>query len=434
MPEITIADPEAYPFEMPRIMARFAEEHGPIFRRRPPPQMAAYLGPWIVYMVGPEANRFVLHTRREAFSHDRGWTPQLTPVFERGLLNTDEPAHAQQRRMMNPAFAIAYMSRYLPIMNRVVADRSRDWVQRGDVDIYAEARKITFDIAAEALVGIHTGPETDRLRELFFNLLYGEFDPLNPNDYAFFEAIKRDLNTLLLAMIATRRQTPTDDILGLLVQARGEDGTAFSDEELLGQVQILLVAGHETTTTLSSWVLYQLATHDAIRTRVLREITDALAISQGEITLDAVRAMPYLGHVIDETGRLYGPVGFAPRGALTDFDFGGYRVPAGTQIRLGLMAGHQLPSVFAEPQRFDPERFEAPREEDKKTPYSLVTFGGGPRVCIGINFAQVEIKAIIAQLLPIYQFTPLPDQVPVMGYYGLLGTIPNGMLLRVTSP
>ncbi len=108
----TITTPESYALEMPSFLARMAAAHGPIYKRD------WGNGQTTVYLVGPEANRLVLHTHRDHFSHDLGWTPIVGDILGRGRLNIDDPDHARDRRLMNPAFA-AYMDRYLPIMRRV---------------------------------------------------------------------------------------------------------------------------------------------------------------------------------------------------------------------------------------------------------------------------------------------------------------------------
>src|SRR5947209_20603485 len=86
-----IYPPDNYPDVMPRFLARMALEHGPIFRRPLPEDAHAQFGKWLVYLVGPEANRFVMQTQRERFSQERGWPPNLAPLMEKGLLSTDEP-------------------------------------------------------------------------------------------------------------------------------------------------------------------------------------------------------------------------------------------------------------------------------------------------------------------------------------------------------
>jgi cytochrome P450 len=91
-------------------------------------------------------------------------------------------------------------------------------------------------------------------------------------------------------------------------------------------------------------------------------------------------------------------------------------VPAGTYAFYSIAATHLLPEAFEHPEVFDPERFAAPREEQKRTPYALVGFGGGPRICIGINFAKVEIKALVSQALRRYDLEAVPDQQLVQFY------------------
>jgi cytochrome P450 len=434
MPVMTFpADFTVYAVEMPDLLARNYAEHGPIFRRQLGGEMVAAFGGWMVYMIGPEANRFVMHTHREHFSHDLGWTPVIGDVFERGLLNTDDPEHARQRRMMNPAFAIAYMGRYLPIMHRVIAERTRDWAERGEVDLYEEARKITFDAAAEALAGLRTGDDVDRLRQLFYTLVHANYDPAQ-SEADFVErmfGVRDQLNGMLLRVIAERRAAPTDDVLGILVQARDEEGRLFTDDQLLGQLHILLVAGHETTTTMAAWLLHLLATDPVYLARVHAELDDVLAATAGEVTLEAVKAMRLLGYAVDEAGRLRSPVGNVPRGVVRAFEFGGYRVPVGTRVLVSLAACHRLPHLFANPDTFDPDRFAPPREEDKRHPYALVPFGAGPRICIGINFAQVEVKALAAHVLRTYTLEPIPDRPLVQAYFSPVASLVYGMPVRV---
>jgi len=149
------------------LLARTAREIGPICRS---PRRDDSLGS--VSMIGPEANRFVLQSHRMHFSHDQGWTPQVAARLGHGLLNMDPPDHDAQRKMMNPAFTIAYMARYLPVMQRTIADRTRQWAEQGIIELHQEMRKITFNVVAETLIGFQEGPAIDRLRELFYTILY----------------------------------------------------------------------------------------------------------------------------------------------------------------------------------------------------------------------------------------------------------------------
>ena len=419
--------PEDYQSNPGPFLARMYQEHGPIFRTRTD---------WwqdVVYLVGPEANRFVLASNRLKFSHRQGWG-QFFGVIETygdGLLTMDGPEHDQHRRMMNPAFTISYMDRYLPLMNRIIRERTATWLDRGEVDVFEEARKITFDVAAEALVGLQTGPEVDRFREIFFSLIMLGQNADDEKDYGTRLAeLQRELYDLLLPKIRRRREQPTDDVLGMLVRARDDHGNALSDEQLIAHTNILLVAGHETSTSLSAWLLYLLSQHPGYAQRVLDE-QDALLARDAEPTLEAVKRMKLLEHTLSEAERLYPPVSNGPRGVLEDFEFGGYHVPAGTHVFYSISGAHRIPTIFADPDRFDPDRFAPPREEHK-TPYALVGFGGGPRICIGINFAQVEIKALISHLLRNYQLELVPDQQIVQMYMPTSMPL-NGIRMRIST-
>lgn len=419
----------------PRTMAAMAQEHGPIFKREFGTPLASG-ATRLVYMVGPDANKFVLHTHRNCFSNSLGWTPVLGPFFGKGLLNMDGDEWARHRKMMNPAFTAAYMAAYLPVINRVIRARTSDWLERGEVDLYEEAREIAFDVAAAVLGGLKTGAHVDELRRLFYAILHGEFDREAETWEQFrarLERVEAQLRGLLLPLIAARREASSNgaptDVLGMMVNARDEGGQALSDDQLLAHANILLVAGHETTTTLASWLLYLLATHPGYLQRVHAELA-ATGSGEAALTLDQLRAMPALGHAVTEAGRLQSPVRFGPRGVMKEFEFAGYTIPPGTQVRYSIAAGHRLPRIFAEPDRFDPDRFAPPREEDKRHPYSLIIFGGGPRICIGVNLAQVEVKSLAAHVLRSFTLDPVPGHEVVQ--IGIITGFPrDGIRVRV---
>ncbi len=416
--------PEGYLSKIGPFLASMYEQHGPIFR-------SDQNGHNVIFLAGPEANRFVLLSDRLKFSNYIGWTKifGVEDSFGNGLLSMDGPEHDAHRKMMNPAFAITYMDRYLPIMQRIIRERIDGWAAQGEVDVYEEARKITFDVAAEALAGLKPGPEVDQFRELYLAMLrLGPQMSSWEEFYAEQARLKGELYDLLRPKIAARRLHPTDDVLGMLVQARDPDGNALSDEQLIAHTNILLVAGHETSTSMSAWLLYLLTQHPDYLQRV-RDEQAALVPEGTDASLEAIQRMKVLENALMEAERLYPPVQYGPRGVAADFDFHGYHVPAGSHIFYAIAASHLLPSVFAEPTRFDPDRFAPPREEQRKTPYALVGFGGGPRICIGINFAKVEIKAMVSQILRQYTFALAPNQEVAL--FGVISRPRDGVRMRI---
>src|SRR3954454_9895959 len=305
IPEVDVAilDRAFWDGTMPAKMARMAQEVGPIFKWYPSGG-GPDAGMMNISMVGPEANRFVMHTHRDHFSHEQGWTPFVGEFFGRGLLNMDDPEHAIHRKMWNPAFASAYMGAYLPVMQRVIDERTRRWLEQPSVDLYQECREITFDIAAAALAGFNTGAEVDRLREMFYELLHG-FDG-TPEDFGSYYTrilqLRDDLMGMLIPMIHARREAPPEerprDVLSMIVHARDDNGYALSDEQVLAHLNILLVAGHETTTTLSAWGLFLMSTLPEHRARLLEEVNGVPLGENDEATIDSIRAMKTLDNFV----------------------------------------------------------------------------------------------------------------------------------------
>lgn len=414
-----VALPSNYPNNLGPFLTSMYEQHGAVFR-------TTYLGRDLVFLVGPEANRFVLLSDRSKFSYHEGWGRLfgVVDVYGNGLLTMDGAEHGRHRQMMNPAFAISYMDRYLPLMNRIIRQRIATWAAVGEIDIYQEARKVTFDVAAEALAGFKAGPQVDHFRTLFVHLLMQGMR-------ARISQLKYEVSRLLQMKIQERREHPTDDALGLLVQARDEQGNPLGDEQIIAHINILLVAGHETSTSLSTWLLYLLSQHPDYQRRILLEQEELLGID-GDPTLDDMKRMKVLDNALSEAERLYPPIGNGPRGVLEDFVFNGYHIPAGSYVFYAIAATHLIPSIFAEPTKFDPDRFAPPREEHKKTPYALVGFGGGPRICIGINFAKVEIKAMISHILRRYCLELVPDQ-EITQFYRATGMPLHGIKMRVSE-
>ena len=434
-PWVSLETKELISNQGPALLAQQAQACGPVLRWTIP--IGKLAGREAVFLVGPEANRFVMHTHREYFSHEQGWTPVIGHLLGKGLLNMDPPEHTQHRKVWNPAFAHAYMERYVPLIQRVIAERTARWVEQGEIDLYREAREITFHVAAAALAGLGHDPRVERLQQLFYTLIA---EGANPDPQSYDERLPKalqardELTRILLELIAERRKMPADaapgDVLGLIVHARDEEGRRLDDEQILGHLNILLVAGHETTTVLSAFVLYSMATMPEQRQRVEAELDALLGDTPGPISVAATREMKLLDNVIKEVGRLHPPVFTVPRQVVRDVEFAGYTLSAGTPVRLALSACHHLSTVFDSPEVFDPDRFAPPREEDKRTPYALVTFGGGPRLCIGVHFATIEVKLLAVHVLRSYHLEPMSDQPPRQS--GFIATVvPDGIPMHV---
>jgi cytochrome P450 len=176
----------------------------------------------------------------------------------------------------------------------------------------------------------------------------------------------------------------------------------MSDEQLRDEAMTIFLAGHETTANALAWTFYLLSTHPEIGRRVRTELGKVLA---GRVpNLADLPRLPYLLQVIKEAMRLYPPAWSIGRRSIEDDIVGGFRVRADSLILLTPYVTHRDPRFWPNPEGFDPERFE-PELEKTRPKYAYFPFGGGPRLCIGNNFALMEAQLVLAIILQ--RFEPM---------------------------
>jgi retinoid hydroxylase len=260
-------------------------------------------------------------------------------------------------------------------------------------------------------LGTVPGSETTQLSTWFSQLTNGLFAiPLRWPGTTYAKALQaRDhLLAHLETVIVARQASPSQDALGLLVQSVDENGDRLSLTELKVQALLMLFAGHETTTSMLTCLAMALAQHPEIEQRCRQE--QAALVAEGPLCMAQLRQMPYLEQVLKEVERLYPPVGGGFRGVVKPLAFQGYQIPAGWQALYRIDATHRDPRCFADPLTFDPDRFSPERAEHRQFEFNLVGFGGGPRICLGLAFAQMELKIVAALLLRHYAWELLPGQ------------------------
>ena len=391
-------------FDPQFIQKRFGQ-YGPIFKSR-------ILGRPTVFMVGPEAVEFVLSTHMEHFSWREGWPDNFKQLLGESLFVQDGEEHRRNRRLMMPAFHGQALARYVTTMDSITQGYLQKWEQKQEFTWFEEFKQLTFDIASQLLVGASPGSEVAQLSQLFTTLSNGLFAinplPLPVTQYGRAIAARNQLLQHITEIVRQRQQQPTNDALSLLVQARDEEGNSMSEKELTAQAMLLLFAGHETTTSMLTWICLELGRHPEVFKRA-REEQLSLA-SVGEISLEQLGKMQYLDQILSEIERLHPAVGGGFRGVVKPFEFNGFQVPTGWIVNYSIPRTHQLASIYPEPKQFDPDRFSPERQEHKQKPFSLIGFGGGPRICLGIAFAKLEMKIVAAQLLRGYQWELLPQQ------------------------
>jgi cytochrome P450 len=320
-------------------------------------------------------------------------------------------------------------------------DRALDRLRPGQrFDLYRWTRHLAMRVAMRALFGLDpdaTGgldvaAEFERglsfyEREYVLQTLRGPGSPFRRVLRA-----RRVLDRLIEGEIVRRRARgePGEDILSLLLEATDSEGERLGDAQVRDQVLTLLFAGHDTTTSTVSFLFYELARAPDWRRRLAAERERVIGSSASSASL-LFGEMPELDLAVAETLRLYPPAWVGPRRAVADFEFAGHLVPAGLPVAYCSWATHRLAEVYPDPHSFQPERFRS--EERAKLPRgAYVPFGGGPRICIGKRFGELEVRVIAAAILGRFDLEPEPGyrmrirQMPTLSPKG-------GLPVRVSS-
>jgi len=411
------------------------ERFGPIFSLR-------LLHSRVVFMLGPEANHFVTVAHPENFHWRESSFGDLIPLLGDGLLTIDDAYHDRARAIMMPAFHREQVAAAMAAME-VEAEAAIGALPRGGVlDIYDWMRNLAMRIAMRALLGLDPDERGKgaAAAEHFERALsyYGIDYPLRllrgpGSPWRKLLASREVLDEIVFGEVVRRRAAPDPerrDILSLLVGARGEGGEAFTDREVRDQVMTLMFAGHDTSTSTLTFLMYELARHPEVADR-LREEQDRVLGGAVPTPEQLEREMPYLDMVLDEVLRLYPPAWIGPRRAVRDFEFGGYSVPRGAYVNYCSWASHRIPEVFPDPEAFIPERFT--RERKAALPRgAYVPFGGGQRICIGKRFGQTEVKLVATMLLQRVDLDALPGRTMTVRQMPTLSP-KGGLRMRVAS-
>ncbi|MBC6418937.1 MAG: cytochrome P450 [Prochloron sp. SP5CPC1] len=366
--------------------------------------------PTIIF-IGTQANRFLFAKENQYFAAT--W-PYSTRVLlgPASLAMQSGEIHRSRRKIIAQAFQPRALAGYVPAMKAITRRYLQKWENMGTLTWYPEMRQYTFDIACKLLVGIDGATETN-LRDWFEEWCNGLFTvPLGLPGTKFSRALKcrQKLLDRIEAIIEERskqKQSHPEDALGLLLQARDEDGTPLKVEEIKEQILNLLFAGHETLTSSLTSLCLKLAQYPHIKEKAKTE-QDKLAL-EDNLTLDNLKQMTYLDQVMKEVLRVVPPVGGGFREVIQTCEFQGYQLPKGWCVFYQIGRTHLDEQVYSHPQYFDPERFGPQREKDKP-PFSHIPFGGGMRECLGKEFARLEIKLLAAELVQNYEWELLPNQ------------------------
>jgi cytochrome P450 len=345
-------------------------------------------------------------------------------ILGNGLFTSDGDFWRRQRRLAQPAFHRRRVAAFGDLMTDATLAMLERWrpsmAQRQPLDVATEFMHLTLEVATRALFSTSVERDVDAighaittlLNEVTFRFTFPFYPPLKvptPRNRRFLAA-RATLDDVIYGIIAERRRRPGehDDLLALLMEARDEEtGEGMSDKQLRDEVITLFVAGHETTANALTWASYLLSTHVAVARKLYAEVDEGL---QGRIPTAAdLPNLPYTRMVVDETLRLYPPAWITNRRAIQADTICGYRIPADAIVSISPYVTHRDPTLWDNPESFDPERF-APECAAVRPHYAYFPFGGGPRQCIGKGFALMEATLVLALLAQHYELHLVPGR------------------------
>lgn len=390
------------------------QRHGSVFKSR-------IFGKKFAFLIGPEANRLVLKDKADHLSAGQGWI-FLKPIFGTGLLLQDGKQHKAIRRLMHPAMHGQALNNYFATIQEIAADFLAEKATGKTLPAIDSFTEFSLTVALRLILGVEAAEFGEALK-YFLTMLVGRRARLHLDLpftlYGRSQRARRQLKAFLAKKIAKRRKNgdlrESQDFLGLFLASVTEDGDSLSDTEIIDQLLMVLFAGHENPAVLISWLLLELDANPEWKKRLQTE--QAEVVGDKPLELSHLKQMTSLGYALKEVERLYPPVQNISRGVLKDIEYDGYRIPAGWMVDVSPLLTHRLPELYAEPDRFDPDRFAPPREEDKQHPFALVGFGSGPHVCLGYQFAQMEMKIFMSLLLRNYDWQITPEKSAIAPVY-----------------
>jgi cytochrome P450 len=377
--------------DAPRFLAACRRRYGSEFTMR-----ITGLGT-LVYLTDPADIKTVFAGDPRIFHAGEANSLLSALLGESSVLVIDEDAHRDRRRLMLPPFHGNAVARQAELMAEIAAANIAKWPVGAEFKAAPKMAEITLEVILRTVIGATDPARLAALRMVMPRLLkVGLWETLGLAKPELlrsrpWRALRRriaEADRLLYAEIADRRADPDlatrTDVLAMLVRAADDDGRTMTDRELRDQLMTLLVAGHETTATGLSWALERLTRHPEILAKAVR------AADTGDPAGDE-----YLDAVAKETLRIRPVVYDVGRLLKEPVELAGYRLPAGVMVVPGIGLVHSSADVYADPDRFDPDRMLAAT----LSPTTWLPFGGGNRRCLGAAFAMVEMRVVLREIL-----------------------------------
>jgi cytochrome P450 len=351
-----------------------------------------------VMLLGAEANELVLMDRDRLFSSEQGWGPLLNLLFPRGLMLMDFDHHRSERRTLGVAFKPEPMRHYAHRLDQGIARRIEQWAAGGEFRFYDAIKQLSLDLAADCFLGMELGEEADRVNQAFVDEVQASVAPIRvPLPGTLMKKGVKGrayLIELFKREVPKRRAGGGQDFFSHFCRATDEAGQPLSPDAIADHMNFLMMAAHDTITSSATSLVMLLGRNPEWQDRLAAE---AASLDSGTLP-EQLDRLVLTEYAFKEALRMVPPVPSLPRRALRDFEWGGFTIPAGSQVGVSVHWTHHSRDYWAEPERFDPMRF-TPEASRGRHRYAWVPFGGGAHMCLGLHFATMQIRLLVAHLL-----------------------------------
>jgi cytochrome P450 len=354
---------------------------------------------------------------------------KLRPVLGDGLFMSEGELWTRQRNLIQPSFHRERIETLAQKMVEIIAEHMGTWQRRAanaePFNLSDDMSFLTLEIALQTFFGTTLGKDGPAFAEAMKAVhdisakriwnLTGLSEWLPTRENRTFKQAVALLHAVVGRIITERRQSRErhDDLLAVLMDARDADtDEAMTDRQLRDEVMTLMLAGHDTTATMMAWALLILSQHPEHVARLRQEVDDVLA---GRLPEAAdLKQLAFTKRAIQEIARLRPSFWWFARVAIDDDIIGGQRIKAGTTVFISQYLIQNSPNLWEDPDKFDPDRF-SPERIAQRSRFAYFPFGAGPRVCVGSNFALMEMQFSLALMFRQFDIAIVSDQAPAFG-------------------
>jgi cytochrome P450 len=389
--------------------------------------------PRIVFVTSPRGAHDVLSGYDGTFDKEQIVHVQGRLLAGPNLFNLPHQPWQARRRAVQPVFTKRNVAGYAGHIDAVARSSVDDWIQRRDIDLDRATRRMTLEVLGRSVFGMDLGALADEIAPHVHRYIsYPTRRAMQPvrapawwptARRARFRVALAALRELGAEAVRRARSGPADSaplVRRLLDATDPETGRHLPDTAVVDDLITFLIAGHDTTATTLAHALWQLARNPALQERVADE---AGRFGDRPLTVDDVRDLPFTGQVLCETLRLCPAAAAVGRLAMRDAVVDGYRVEAGVNVIVASYAIQRDPTLWADPLRFDPDRF-APARVKAIDRWQYLPFGAGPRSCIGDHFATLEATLALATVVRRARFVSDQPDFPVAVPFTLVAAGP----------